>query len=1040
MWTRFWLFSLVATASVSLAANDLLKNGGFEDGLAPWQASFGTAGCVSVVEKGAQSGTHCLQVVCKDQIAGVDFPRFRLGRDLPRTGSYRLRAALRTGGIPTGDFGLRLYFYTATGEYLAMHGGITVKGDKPGDWKMGEITFGRGTKKTIPPAAATMMVRFSMWADTPGATGTAWLDSVSLEQTDDALQIQRTKPLAWVWRDDTLGNLPTDLSAQLITGGFDVTEKTTAQLIAPGALDAERADLLVLPYGGLYPVELGQSLPTFCRESGALMTFGAPPFTRPLYQTPAGMHELGAGDEELTVLPAEAAWTEQHGGPNDVLTAEPGRTSRQFKTDLKSYAYAGTDLAPLSASDAVLEVQTRGDGKTARICIELHEQDGSRWKRILPLTDAWVTHRLHLAEFASYNNKDRGADGDHLNPKQLKRLMVGMTRTMVAEGPHRFELRGLRMLRANVPSAAVASTMRFVPYDIGVTRWFGEKYTVEPWVVSTPSCVEGSSETRTRLRYVADDSLAKGKWQVWRVGSWLPPTPRKDGKRQPLGRVLAASAAAFRVPLLQAENALGGALPCAALIMHRDGAFAGSRWATFALQPAKGDLPAPVAKAVTGAARALATGAWIKGPHPTFRVQDGEVVMDVSLPVANPSPTDVQMTVSLRIGDTAPIARQISAPARHAAVVDHVLAKGLPAPDLASQALLLTVDLTKATGPVFGPRRFEVDLKKQLRVVSDFMVQEARDDAKLHGYSFIDNRGMRALLGAYEILGDRRYLKTALRWGETMVKEQREDGGYRMGYGITRKGEACYVADGGEIVVGVLRLASYAKGAQRQRFLDSTDRYMAYREEFRVETGGIGVGWCMQDYGKRPIPKLDKPTRIYSPENNTYTIGCTLAGAYAHAFVHGTPELERRAEKDADWLIPRAPRLNGAFIESYMFAHAFATTPERKKLYADYIDRVFTQVMVDSYSTFEWWLSGGGRTALNLDGLAYAVHRLGAGPAVRAEMYRALCAMYSPQSPRSIPTVISSPVSDHDPWIYINFGTLGLVDVLKPIVSIDGWK
>jgi len=88
----------------------------------------------------------------------------------------------------------------------------------------------------------------------------------------------------------------------------------------------------------------------------------------------------------------------------------------------------------------------------------------------------------------------------------------------------------------------------------------------------------------------------------------------------------------------------------------------------------------------------------------------------------------------------------------------------------------------------------------------------------------------------------------------------------------------------------------------------------------------------------------------------------------------------------------------------------------------------------------DWWLGGGGRSALNLDGLAYSLHRLGAGPEVRAELYRALCAMYSPQSPRSIPSVIGQGAFDHDRWIYINFGTLGLVDVLKPMVSLDGWR
>jgi hypothetical protein len=95
--------------------------------------------------------------------------------------------------------------------------------------------------------------------------------------------------------------------------------------------------------------------------------------------------------------------------------------------------------------------------------------------------------------------------------------------------------------------------------------------------------------------------------------------------------------------------------------------------------------------------------------------------------------------------------------------------------------------------------------------------------------------------------------------------------------------------------------------------------------------------------------------------------------------------------------------------------------------------------MVGSYSNMAWWLQGGGRTALNLDGLAYVLHRLGGGPEVRAEMYRALCAMYSPQAPYSIPVVIGKGEFDHDRWIYVNFGTLGLVDVLRPMVSIDGF-
>ena len=39
------------------------------------------------------------------------------------------------------------------------------------------------------------------------------------------------------------------------------------------------------------------------------------------------------------------------------------------------------------------------------------------------------------------------------------------------------------------------------------------------------------------------------------------------------------------------------------------------------------------------------------------------------------------------------------------------------------------------------------------------------------------------------------------------------------------------------------------------------------------------MGWCKRDYGVRPIRPLEKITKIYAPELNLYTIGCTLASA-----------------------------------------------------------------------------------------------------------------------------------------------------------------
>ena len=1038
MFSRLALGLSLVGATLCFADGNLLRNGGFEEGLAPWDVSFGNAACVRIADTGAQSGGRCVRIVCREQNSGVDFPRFQIGRQVARTGTYRLRAALRNGGIQAGDFGLRLYFHSGAGEVLAMYGGIGVRGEQPGDWQTGEIEFGRGTKYPIPPAAATMLVRFSMWAPGAGATGTAWLDSASLEQTASMSRVDRAQPIAWIWQDAGEDPRADQLAERIAKGGFAIERRTGRELSAPGVLRAGNLDLLVLPQGGRYPVLLADALSAFFLDGGALLVLGGVPFAEPVFATPAGPRGMRAAVQDLARIAPDAPWNERQAGADDRVLVAPAAGGWRFDFDLKGFAYAGTPLAPLASEDAVLELEVRGDGETPRLCVEFHEQDGSRWKRIVPVAEEWTAHRLHLGEFVAYASEGRGGKEDWLRGDRLKQLAVGFTRTMVGQGTRRVELRNVRLLKAEIPSRTVAGAKRFLPGDLSVVRWFGEQHASESMVVPSPVVVRGGRQRRDALRRSGEGAAIRGDWQAWELAMDPPPPPRKGGKRLPLDRVLALASGSLRVPLLQAENSEADRIACAGLFVHADGEYAGSRWAVFALE-LPGAAPAVVGEAVTDAARALASAGFTHGPRPVFRVADGKVAMDVAMPIANPSPADLRLKLELRIAGQATAVHEIAIPARQAAVVDYQLATGLPAPPLETAGLDLAVEIREASGPLYGPRVFRLDLREQLRAVCDFMVEQARDDGKLHGYSFIDNRGMRALLGAYEILGDPRYLETALRWGEIMVREQREDGGYRMGYGITRKGEECYVADGGEIVVGILRLASYCKGEQRERFLASADRYMGYREDFRVETGGIGVGWCLQDYGKRPITPLDTPTRIYSPENNTYTIGCSLAGAYAHAAIRGTPELERRAEQDADWLMARATRLNGAFVESFFFAHAFATTPERKAIYAEYIARVFVRAMADSHTTHDWWLSGGGRSALNLDGLAYAIHRLGAGPEVRAGMYRALCAMYSPQASRSIPVVIAGDSFDHDRWIYICFGTLGLVDVLKPMVSIDGF-
>lgn len=421
-------------------------------------------------------------------------------------------------------------------------------------------------------------------------------------------------------------------------------------------------------------------------------------------------------------------------------------------------------------------------------------------------------------------------------------------------------------------------------------------------------------------------------------------------------------------------------------------------------------------------------------PELSFRVADNRVVMDVEWPVMNPMASDVRCKARLVVNGKVAAKKVVELPARGSRLRGVQLAQGLPAPALDLEPLELRVEVEDTTLKFFGGARFSVDVKAQLRAVCDFMLATAGEDGLMHGYSFIDNRGVRVLLAGYELFGDRRYLECAMRWGKTMIAQQRTDGGYRMGYGITTRGEECYVADGGEIVVGVLRLAECATAQMRVQLLASADRYMAYRESFRVAEGGIGVGWCLSDYSQRPIKPLQTPTRIFAPEINTYTIGCSLAGAYTHATLRNGDELLKRAWRDVQWLMPRTTKLNGAFVESYVFAHRLEPDAARKAELAEYLGRAFIEPTLAKKQS--WWLQGNGRSALNLYGIAYCRRYLSQRQLeLTAEHYRALCGMFSAEVPRSIPETLTGTILAQPEWLYISYGSLGLAETVAPTLS-----
>jgi len=328
-----------------------------------------------------------------------------------------------------------------------------------------------------------------------------------------------------------------------------------------------------------------------------------------------------------------------------------------------------------------------------------------------------------------------------------------------------------------------------------------------------------------------------------------------------------------------------------------------------------------------------------------------------------------------------------------------------------------------------------VDAKRTFFELVDRLLERQREDGTFSGISFEDNRAVRGLLGAYEMTDEEKYRDSAVRWGEEMIRLQREDGGYRMGYGIGRKGEACYVADGGEIAIAMARLTSYLHGEQREKFVKSLKAYFGYRESFRQDNGAIGVGWCLHDYGRRPIVPLDKPTRIYSGEKNAYTIGCTLAAASAYALITEDPDDMQMALRDTDWLLEHYKSYSGASAESAFWAHHFIADEELKARIVEELRSGFRQRVAQP--TDRSWLSGGGRSVLDLDGIAWWLWAVDADDAeMQAAFGRWIYALCAPNSTSAVRRLLSEADLNATERRFVDFLAVALADAVQPMVSL----
>jgi hypothetical protein len=329
---------------------------------------------------------------------------------------------------------------------------------------------------------------------------------------------------------------------------------------------------------------------------------------------------------------------------------------------------------------------------------------------------------------------------------------------------------------------------------------------------------------------------------------------------------------------------------------------------------------------------------------------------------------------------------------------------------------------------------FTVNAMDVLSHLCDFFVQAQRDDGAISGYGYVDQRAARGLLAMYEISGQEAYRDAAIRWGDKELREQREDGGYRMGYGITGRGESCYVADGGEIAIGIARLVSYVPPDRRQAYIDSLRRYFEYRESFRLPDGSIAVGWVFDPrYTQQGLgPRLEKPVR--SDKGVDFVIKCSLASAAALPHLTGRPEDREMALRDARRFLQDNPTAYSTFGEAAQWAHYLIQDEEVRAGLA----RCMTETLVPFVAKPNgWWYAAEGRSGVTLGALQYYYTQIEHSPEALAGIMRGLYYMCADDSPSGLLRVLQRRPTDPAEWRYLCFSAVSLAEVLRPLVTMQ---
>ena len=176
--------------------------------------------------------------------------------------------------------------------------------------------------------------------------------------------------------------------------------------------------------------------------------------------------------------------------------------------------------------------------------------------------------------------------------------------------------------------------------------------------------------------------------------------------------------------------------------------------------------------------------------------------------------------------------------------------------------------------------------RELLKNLCDYIVKEKANFPTI----YIGGYYMRTLVDGYEILGDRRYLDTAIAYGDYLLAHQMANGFWRTGYGPV------YMADTGSALGLLVALYNHVDRDRQKRYFEAVQHYVASIKANNMihPNGAFGTGWRRVNDGTLVDPIYDQ-----------YTLSSALTGGEIFTWMYhvtGKNEYRETAYHALRWI------------------------------------------------------------------------------------------------------------------------------------------